>query len=77
MRECSMVLADLAADPPAGGTQVSRYATGRNLSGTHENEVVRTVVRPGRLESEYEVIIRGLSRAKTEAIVMILNAPEV
>lgn len=76
MRNCSMVLADLGAEPPEGGTQVSRYTTGRNLSGTSEHEVARKVVRPGCLHEEYEVIIRGLSRAKTEAIVMILNAPE-
>ena len=62
-------------DPPATGATV-RYATGHNCSGTHEHEVLQQVTHPDGTTHEY-VIMRGASRLKTEAIAMILNAPEV
>jgi hypothetical protein len=51
------------------------YLTGRNNTGTHQNEVIR---RRKDLtgQAHEEVIMRGLSETKTAAIVLILNAPE-
>lgn len=53
-----------------------RYATGHNCSGTGQHEVVQQVTHPDGATHEY-VIMRGVSRAKAEAIAMILNAPEL
>lgn len=53
-----------------------RYATGHNCSGTSQHEVLQQVTHPDGTVHEY-VIMRGISRPKAEAIVMILNAPEV
>lgn len=70
------VPADLV-DPGETGTGATvKYATGHNCSGTHHDEVLMQVTHPDGKEHVY-VIIRGLSRAKTEAIAMILNAPEL
>ena len=69
-----LILADIAA--PESTLAVSRYDVGHNCSGTSQFEVVQMVLRPDGTEGSY-VIMRGLSRAKTEAVVMILNAPEV
>lgn len=52
------------------------YSTGFNLSGTCQNEVLQRAAWPDGTTHVY-VIMRGMSRAKAEAIVMILNAPEV
>lgn len=68
------VLADIPAPDP-DGVEI-RYAHGRNMSGTHHDEVVQMVRHPDGVEHHY-VIMRGISRPKAEAIVMILNAPEV
>jgi hypothetical protein len=68
------VVADIV-DP--GATQATmRYGTGFNCSGTSHNEVLEYVRRPDGSEQAY-VIMRGVSRAKAEAIAMILNAPEL
>ena len=52
-----------------------RYSTGFGNSGTSQHEVLQYVRRPDGIEGMY-VIMRGLSAAKTAAIVMILNAAE-
>lgn len=62
------------ADPTATGASV-RYTTGWNCSGTSQHEVIQHVRHPDGVEHDY-VIMRGMSRAKANAIVLILNAPE-
>ena len=57
------------------GNATLRYSTGYNCSGTSHHEVLQHVRRPDGTEHAY-VILRGVSRAKAQAIAMILNAPE-
>lgn len=56
----------------------SFYSTAINTTGTGQHEVI--VRHAGKAESwnpdEWALVLRGISRAKAEAIVMILNAPE-
>jgi hypothetical protein len=60
---------------PAMTAAVIRYGTGMNCSGTHQHEVLQNIAHPDGTENTF-VIMRGVSRAKAEAITMILNAPE-
>jgi hypothetical protein len=68
------ILAEIV--PPGATGATITYMTGRNNSGTHQYEVIQQVTHPDGTTHEY-VIMRGVSRPKAEAIVMILNAPEV
>jgi hypothetical protein len=61
-------------DPAATGASVT-YTTGFNCSGTEAHEVMQVVRHPDGAENRY-VIMRGLSRTKAAAIVLILNSPE-
>jgi hypothetical protein len=70
----SLTVADIV--PPEATLAEVRYDVGHNCTGTGHFEVMQLIRRPDGSEGQF-VIMRGLSRAKTEAIVMILNAPEV
>jgi hypothetical protein len=67
------VVADIVPNDKTGATIT--YGHGVNCSGTGHNEVLQHVRHPDGVEHTY-VIMRGMSRAKAQAIAMILNAPE-
>ena len=68
-----LTTADIVSSDATKATM--RYDTGFNNSGTGRHEVLQYIRRPDDTEGMY-VIMRGLTAAKTAAIVMILNAPE-
>lgn len=67
------VLAEIV-DPAKTDASVT-YTPGWNCSGTNDHEVMQVVRHPDGAENRY-VIMRGLSKAKAAAIVLILNSPE-
>jgi hypothetical protein len=67
------VVADLVPGESIGATIT--YGSGSNCSGTGHNEVLQHIRYPDGTEATF-VIMRGMSRAKAQAIAMILNAPE-
>jgi len=73
MNKTPLTTADIVSSDATKATV--RYDTGFNNSGTSQHEVLQRIRRPDGTEGMY-VIMRGLSAAKTAAIVMILNAPE-
>jgi hypothetical protein len=73
MSDTPFVVAEIIG-PEDTGAEI-RYGTGINNSGTQQHEVLQLVRHPDGRQNVY-VIMRGMSRAKAEAIVMILNAAE-
>lgn len=69
----SLIEADII-DPAHTSCRVT-YTYGFNTTGSNQHEVIQVVNRPDGSVGNY-VIMRGLSSAKTAAIVLILNAPE-
>ena len=68
------VVADLISSDGKPGAVIT-YSTGSNCSGTGQNEVLQKVCYEDGAQATF-VILRGVSRAKAQAIAMILNAPE-
>ena len=66
-------VAEIVASESTGATIT--YGTGSNCSGTGQNEVLQHIRYPEGGETIF-VIMRGMSRAKAQAIALILNAPE-
>lgn len=67
------IAAEIANDEETG-TAIT-YKTGFNCSGNGQNEVLQHVRHADGTEHTF-VIMRGMARAKAEAVVLILNAPD-